>query len=91
MNKRPAQGTLPNTGPGELTTGSKLGVVSGRSWIRIAELPEAGEPAGRVGQVFGWSEPSSSGVGPVIGGHVGGSARRDFAYSIFFEETGEQL
>jgi hypothetical protein len=61
------------------------------SWVRIAELPEAGEHAGRVGQVFGWSVPSSSGVGPVIGGHVGGSDRKDFAYSVFFQDTNEQL
>jgi hypothetical protein len=61
------------------------------SWVRIAQLPEADHYAGRVGQVFGWSKPSNTGELEVIGGHVGGSARRDLAYSVFFEETGEQV
>ena len=65
--------------------------MSDAAWVRIAELPEAGEHAGRVGQIFGWSVPSSSGVGPVIGGHVGGSEKRDVAYSVFFEESRKQL
>jgi len=65
--------------------------VADESWVRIAELPEAGQHAGRVGQVFGWTQPSNTGELDVIGGYVGGSARRDLAYSVFFEETGEQL
>lgn len=59
--------------------------------MQIADLPEAGEYAGRIGQVLGWSKPSSSGVAPVIGGHVGGSARRDLAYSVYFDDTKEQI
>jgi len=58
--------------------------------VRIADLPEAGDFAGRVGEIFGWSIPSSSGVAPVIGSAFGGSAREDFAYSVYFEDTGEQ-
>jgi hypothetical protein len=54
-------------------------------WVRVADLPEAGEYAGRLGQVFGWSVPSSSGVGPVIGDTFGGSGREDFAYAIIFD------
>ena len=43
------------------------------------------------GRVVKFSVPSSSGVGPVIGAEVPfGSAREDFAYSIWFEETREQ-
>jgi hypothetical protein len=83
------QASFPNAGAAENTSYAER--VADESWVRIAELPEAGEHAGRVGQVFGWSVPSSSGVGPVIGAHVGGSAKRDFAYSVFFEDSGEQL
>jgi hypothetical protein len=65
-------------------------VVDG-SWVQIAELPEAGEYAGRVGKAFGWSVPSSSGVRPVVGGHIGGSSKRDLAYSVYFEDTKEKV
>ena len=58
--------------------------------VRIADLPEAGAFAGRVGEIFGWSIPSTSRVGPMIGAEFGGSAREDFAYSVYFEDTGEQ-
>jgi len=58
--------------------------------VRIADLPEAREFAGRTGEIFGWSIPSTSGVGPVIGAEFGGSAREDFAYSVYFEDTREQ-
>jgi hypothetical protein len=54
-------------------------------WVRIADLPEAGADAGRLGQVFGRSIPSSSGVGPVIGSRFGGSASQDLAYAVVFE------
>jgi hypothetical protein len=57
------------------------------TWVRIADLPEAGEFAGRVGQVFGRSVPSSSGVGPVIGANVGGSARVDLAVAVIFADS----
>jgi len=58
--------------------------------VRIADLPEAGEFAGREGLVYGWSIPSTSKVAPVIGAEFGGSAREDFAYSVYFEDTSEQ-
>jgi hypothetical protein len=54
-------------------------------WVRVADLPEAGEYAGRLGQVFGRSVPSSSGIGPVIGAAFGGSAREDLAYAVIFD------
>jgi hypothetical protein len=55
--------------------------------IRIAraETEESGF-AGRVGQVFGESIPSRSRVGPVIG-----DKGDDYAYSVFFEDTDEQV
>jgi hypothetical protein len=59
-------------------------------WVRIADLPEAGDFAGRVGQVFGRSVPSSSEVGPVIGAHHGGSSREDLAYGVVFEGETEE-
>jgi hypothetical protein len=49
---------------------------------------EAGAFAGREGVVYGWSVPSSSGVGPVIGVRKGRD--EDFALSVYFEDTGEQ-
>jgi len=55
--------------------------------VRIADLPEAGEFAGRVGQLFGRSVPSSSGVRPVLGARVGGSERVDLAYAVIFEDV----
>jgi hypothetical protein len=55
--------------------------------VRISDAEESRERGfvGRVGQVFGYSEPSSSGVGPVIG-----DRGEDFALSVFFAETEEQ-
>lgn len=58
--------------------------------VRIAALPEAGRFGGREGEIYGWSIPSRSGVAPVIGSEFGGSAREDFAYSVWFEDTQEQ-
>ena len=53
--------------------------------VRIADLPEASEYAGRLGRLIGRSIPSSSEVGPVIGVAFGGSARVDLAYAVLFE------
>jgi hypothetical protein len=39
-----------------------------------------------VGRVYGESIPSTSGAGPVIG-----SRGEDKAFSVFFDQTGEQL
>jgi hypothetical protein len=41
--------------------------------------------AGRSGQIYGESVPSSSGIGPVIG-----DRGEDFALSVFFDDTKEQ-
>ena len=54
--------------------------------IRETEETRAAGFAGRVGELFGESIPSSSGAGPVIGGRG-----EDQAFSVFFEETREQL
>jgi hypothetical protein len=55
--------------------------------VRIRDTKETQERgfAGRVGEVFGESVPSSSGVGPVIA-----DRGDDFALSVFFDDTGEQ-
>ena len=53
--------------------------------IHDSEETRAHGFAGRVGDVFGESVPSSSGVGPVIG-----DRGDDLALSVFFDETGEQ-
>jgi hypothetical protein len=55
--------------------------------VRIRDAEDARQRGfvGRVGDVFGESVPSSSGVGPVIG-----DRGDDFALSVFFDETGEQ-
>ena len=63
--------------------------------VRIADLPEAGAYAGRVGQVNGWSSLSEAPDrartehGPVIGAHLGGSAKSDIVYGVWFEDTDE--
>jgi hypothetical protein len=63
--------------------------------VRIADVPEAGTFAGRVGEVNGWSSLSGAPdvartrEGPVMGAHVGGSARSDIVYGVWFEETTE--
>jgi hypothetical protein len=62
-----------------------------RNAVRIADFPEAGAFAGRYGERYGWSVPSSSGVSPVIGAGVGGSSQQDFAVSVYFEDTDEQV
>jgi hypothetical protein len=56
-----------------------------RARIRDTDETRGRGFAGRVGDVFGESVPSSSGVGPVIG-----DRGEDFALSVFFDETGEQ-
>jgi hypothetical protein len=56
--------------------------------VYIADLYEAGRFAGREGLVFGWTVPSSSRAGPVIGAHKGRD--EDFAISVLFPDTGEQ-
>jgi hypothetical protein len=56
---------------------------------RIADLPEAGDFAGRYGLQCGVSIPSTSDVGPVVGGNVDGSARQDFAVAVTFPDTQE--
>jgi hypothetical protein len=55
--------------------------------VRICDTESMQERgfAGRVGNVFGESIPSSSGVGPVIG-----DRGDDLAFSIFFDDTREQ-
>ena len=53
--------------------------------VRIRDSPDTASYAGRVGEVFGESIPSSSGVAPVIG-----DRGDDFAISVHFDETGEQ-
>jgi hypothetical protein len=68
--------------------------VEGRR-VQIADVPEAGEYAGRVGQVNGWSSLSGApdeartDHGPVVCAYVGGSARSDIVYGVWFEETNE--
>ena len=64
------------------------------SWVRVADLPEAGPFAGRVGWVGGWSSlsgapDSARGGDPVFGAHIGGSGKSDIVYSINFDETGQ--
>jgi hypothetical protein len=56
--------------------------------VRIARSDETtkGGFAGRSGQVYGESMPSSSGVGPVIG-----DRGEDLALSVFFDDTNEQV
>jgi hypothetical protein len=57
--------------------------------VYIADLPEAGRFAGREGTVYGHTKPSASGQGkPAIGERKGREV--DFAWSVYFEETGEQ-
>jgi hypothetical protein len=56
--------------------------------VYIADLHEAGRFAGREGLVFGWTVPSSSGEGPIIGARKGRD--NDFAISVFFPDTDEQ-
>ena len=58
-------------------------------------MPEAGDYAGRVGEVNGWSSLSGAPDqartkhGPVVGAYVGGSARSDIVYGVWFEDTTE--
>jgi hypothetical protein len=64
------------------------------SWVRVADLPEAGPFAGRVGWVGGWSSLSGApdaarGGDPVFGAHIGGSDKSDIVYSINFDDTGD--
>jgi hypothetical protein len=56
------------------------------SLVRIRETPDtvAHGVAGLVGAVFGFSVPSSSGVGPIIG-----PAPDDFVLNVYVEERGE--
>jgi hypothetical protein len=56
--------------------------------VYIADLPEARAWANREGTVYGHTKPSSSGQGPVIGARKGHDV--DFAWSVYFEDTGEQ-
>jgi hypothetical protein len=56
--------------------------------VFILDVFDAGEFAGREGEVYGWSVPCSSGVGPVIGARKGRD--EDVAFSVYFEDTGEQ-
>jgi len=51
--------------------------------VRIRAIPEttALGLAGRVGEVYGWSVPSTSGVEPIIG-----PVPDDFVLSVFIEE-----
>jgi hypothetical protein len=56
--------------------------------VRIRAIPEttALGLAGLVGQVYGWSVPSSSGVSPIIG-----PVPADFVISVYLEERAEQV
>jgi hypothetical protein len=56
--------------------------------VYILDVYEAGKFAGREGETYGWSVPSSSGVAPVIGARKGRD--EDFAISVYFEDTGDQ-
>ena len=56
--------------------------------VFIADLHEAGRFAGREGVIYGHTKPSSSRAGPIIGVRKG--REEDFAWSVFFEDTGEQ-
>jgi hypothetical protein len=62
-------------------------------WVRIADLPEAGSFAGKVGWIGGWSSlsgaPDSARDGPVYGTHLGGSDKSDLVYGIHFDDTRE--
>jgi len=57
--------------------------------VVIAERPEAGPFAGRVGVIYGWTKPSKSRKGPVYG-NPARVASDDFAWSVYFEDTGDQ-
>lgn len=56
--------------------------------VRIRAIPEttALSLAGLVGEVYGWSVPSSSGVEPIIG-----PIPDDFVISVYLEARGEQI
>jgi hypothetical protein len=56
--------------------------------VRIvdSEATRAAGFAGRVGHVYGETVPSASGEGPVIG-----DRGEDFALSVFFDDTNEQV
>jgi hypothetical protein len=58
--------------------------------VRIGAFHEVGSFAGRTGIIYGFSVPSLSGVGPVIGAHDRQAPLEDFAWSVFFEDTNEQ-
>ena len=64
-------------------------------WVQVAEVPEAGVYAGRVGHVNGWSSlsgaPDSARGGPVVGAQVGGSDSSDIVYGVWFDDTGEVI
>ena len=57
--------------------------------VFIADVDEAGPFRGRAGWVFGWTQPSASGEGPVIGAGEGWD--EDFAWSVYFPDTEEQV
>lgn len=59
---------------------------------RIAAFPEAGPFGDRIGVCYGFSVPSQSGVGPVIGAEAPEARQEDedLALSVYFEDTGEQ-
>jgi len=53
--------------------------------VVIADRPEAWQFAGRGGVIYGWTKPSISKEGPVHG-----RATEDFAWSVYFDDSGEQ-
>jgi hypothetical protein len=53
--------------------------------VAIADRPEVHRFAGRVGVIYGWTKPSKSKVHPVHG-----HSSDDFAWSVYFHDTGEQ-
>jgi hypothetical protein len=56
--------------------------------VRIRAIPEttALGLAGLVGEVYGWSVPSSTGVSPIIG-----PVPSDFVISVYLADRGEQV
>jgi hypothetical protein len=53
--------------------------------VVIADRPEVYRFAGRVGVIYGWTKASKSQKGPIHG-----NSSDDFAWSVYFDDTGEQ-
>jgi hypothetical protein len=59
--------------------------------VRIASDGAPAAYAGRIGKCLGWEEPSTSGVGPVIGAGLGPNGPVDVAIAVSFDEAAEPL